>query len=237
MKFVHSTICCAALASVLSAGAARADTACSKQPVKPERTQAVGRDMIVNGVPMSILRMEFAGSPEDVSTEFRQFWTREQVAAKGRRGPSGLLLSALDGTCFYLLTIPSQPAESKTGGLLSVTRVGNEAANHQIPDSAVSLPVGSRTVTDIESRDPGQAGRTWLVDLSGRSAENAATYRRQLKEQGWSNIAQSPVYRLDSSGQVVGGTVVMQRGSDRLDAVFSDRNGRTQAVINATRNR
>jgi hypothetical protein len=237
IRFAHAVVCGVGLACALSASVAMAATTCDKLPVKPERTQAIGRDMIVNGVPTSVLRMEFAGSPDDVSTEFRQFWTREAVPAKGRRGPSGLLLSALDGACFYLLTIPVQPARGKTGGLLSVTRVSDDPVSHQIPESAVSLPAGSRTVTDVESRDPGQAGRTWLLDLPGRAGENATNYRTQLKEQGWSSIAQSPVFRLDGSGQVMGSTVVMQRGHDHIDAIFSDHDARTQAVVNATRNR
>jgi hypothetical protein len=224
-----------AWAALLST-AAFADRACDKQPVEAGHIQAIGRDMVINGVPASILSVEFAGSPDEVSNEFRAFWKREDVPAKGVRTSSGLVLSALDGACHYVLTIPSTPEGARTRGVLSVTRLGSGAAHHQIPDSAVPLPEG-RTITDVESRDPGQAGRTWLIQMSGRSGDNARNYGSSLSQQGWSTVAQSPVWTLDGSQRALGSALVMQHGNDRIDAIFSDHGGQTEAVVNATRNR
>src|ERR1700709_2136946 len=85
-----------------------AAAACTQQPVKAARIEVVGRDMLIDGVPASVYRMEFAGSAADVSDEFRAFWTRERVPAQGRRELSGLLLSALDGPCHYVLQTAPQ---------------------------------------------------------------------------------------------------------------------------------
>jgi hypothetical protein len=225
------------LACTLISGVAVADTACDKQPVKAVLTQAIGRDMIVNGVPSSVWGLEFAGSPADVSNEFREFWTREDVPAKGKRGPSGWLLSALDETCLYVLTIPPQPGGARTKGLLSVTQLSADTVSHRIPASAIPLPEGGKIISDVESRDPGQAGRTWLIEMSGRATDNAQRYSSQLSNEGWSTVAQAPAYQLDGSQRIMGNAMAMQRGGDRLDVIFSDRNGQTEAVVNAARNR
>ncbi|CAE6739294.1 hypothetical protein R75483_02588 [Paraburkholderia domus] len=237
MTFAQLIARCSWLAFALISGVAMADTACDKQPVKADRMQAIGRDMIVNGVPTSVWGLEFAGSPSDVSNEFREFWTNEGVPAKGKRGPSGWLLSALDDTCHYVLTIPPQPDGAKTKGLLSVMQLSGQAVRHRIPDSVVPFPEGGKIISDVESRDPGQAGRTWLVEMSGRASDNAQRYSTKLSDEGWSTVTQAPAYRLDGSQRIMGNAMVMQRGSDRLDVIFSDRNGQTEAVINAARNR
>ncbi|HEY3598002.1 MAG TPA: hypothetical protein VGL08_10895 [Paraburkholderia sp.] len=228
---------CGWLTGALIPAHTAAATSCDRQPVKPERVQILGLDMLVNGVPTSVYGLEFAESPEQVSDEFRAFWTRDAVPAKGQRGPSGLLLTALDDTCHYVLLLAPQPRGAHTKGVMSVMRLTGGATRHLIPDSAVPLPQGGNTVSDVESHDPGQTGRTWIVDIGGDPAANAQRYSSLLTQQGWSTVAQAPAYRLDGSPRVQGNAVALQRGADRLDAVFSDRNGQTEAVVHATRSR
>lgn len=223
------------IASALISGATFADTACNRQPVQPQSVQAVGQDMIVNGVPTSIVGVEFAGTPNDVSKEFREFWTGEAVPAKWQNGPSGMLISALDGTCLYVLTIAPQRNAARTRGTLSVIRLGTESARHQLPDSVVSLPRGGSTVSDVESRDQGQTGRTWLIEMRGDARENALQYRNELAGQGWSSVGRAPDHQSGPSHRPQGTAFAMQRGNDNLDASFSDQGEKTMAVINVTR--
>ena len=236
------TIACPVLRAValicaaLLAHAGNAHAACDKQPVKAERVQAVGLDMLINGVPTSVRALDFAGTADEVSSAFREFWTQEDVPAKGIRGPDGLVLSALDGACLYVLTIPDAQEGAPTKGTLSVMQISRQKASHAIAGSAIPLPEGT-TISDVESRDPGQAGRTWLIQMSGNASDNARRYANQLAQQGWSTVAQAPAFQLDGSGRVLGSALAMQRGNDRLDAIFTARNGQTEAVINATRNR
>jgi hypothetical protein len=216
---------------------ARAQTPCSQQPVRAAHVEVLGLDMLINGVPTSVYGMSFDGAPDEVVSEFRAFWKRAGVPANGQRSRSGLLLSALDRDCHYVLMLAASAPGAQaqhSRGVLSIARL-NGAARHAIPNAAVALPDGARTVTDIESRDPGQAGRTWIIELSGDAPANARRYRSQLADDGWTTVAESPAYRLDGSQRIVGGALAMQRGSDRLDAVFSDRDGRTEGVIHATR--
>ncbi len=237
MKFARSIAHGGLFTCALLSGAAMADTACNKQPVKAEHVQVIGQDMIVNGVPASMLALEFTGTAADVSNQFQDFWKQEGVPAKVQQGSSGRFLSALDDACSYVLTIPTQPEDGPVKGMLSVISLAGDTVHHQVPDSAVPLPDGGKVISDIESHDPGQAGRMWLIALGGRAADNAHQYRDKLTGQGWVSTAQAPTYQRNGSQQVQSGSVVMQRGPDRVDAIFSDRDGQTDAVVNATRNR
>jgi len=237
MRFVHFLARGGWLAGALLSGAAFAGTVCNKQPVQPQSVQAIGRDMIVNGVPTSVVGVQFSGTPNDVSQQFREFWTGEGVRTKSQREPSGLLLSALDDQCLYVLSIPVQPESDRTRGLMSVIKLGSDGVRHQVPDSAVPLPEGGKTVSDVESRDPGQAGRTWLIEMSGEARWNALRYRNRLAELGWSNVGRQPDYQSGARQSAQGTAFVMQHGSDSVDASFSDRDGKTVAVLHATRSR
>lgn len=223
--------------ALLFTGNAVAGNACNKTPVQPQSVQAIGRDMIVNGVPTSVVGMQFAGTTEDVSKAFREFWIREDVPAKGRSNASGLLLSALDDQCVYILSIPPQGNGDHTRGLMSVVRLGSDQTNHRIPDSAIPLPEESAILSDVESHDPDQTGRTWLLDMPGDPQWNAQRYRNTLAARGWVNVARQPDYQSTGTRAAQGTAFSMQHGADSVDVSFSDRGGRTAAVVNAIRNR
>jgi hypothetical protein len=237
MKHLYHLVRGACFAGALVAGAAVAGTACNKVPVPPESTQAIGRDMIVNGVPTSVVGMQFTGTTDDVSRAFRDFWTREDVPAKGRTNASGLLLSALDGQCLYLLSIPPQPEGDHTHGLMSIIQLGGGQPDHRIQDSAIPLPEDSKVVSDVESRDPGKTGRTWLLDIPGEAGWNAQRYRNILATRGWASVGRPSDYQSTGIASAQGTEFAMQHGSDSVDVSFSDRDGKTVAVVNATRNR
>ncbi|MFM0061220.1 hypothetical protein PQR64_37025 [Paraburkholderia phytofirmans] len=237
MKSVCEFVLDGCLVCALITASAVAGAACNKTPVPPQSVQAFGRDMIVNGVPTSVVGMEFAGTASDVSKAFREFWINEDVPAKGQSNSSGLMLSALDDHCLYMLAIPAQPERSRTRGLMSVIRLGDGEVVHRIPDSAVPLPEGSKILSDVESQDPGQTGRTWLLDISGDARWNAQRYRNSLVAQGWMSVGRQPDYQAVGKSSAQGTAFAMQHGRDSMDVSFSDNDGRTVAVINATRNR
>ncbi len=193
--------------------------------------------MVVNGVPTSLVGMQFDETVDDVSKAFREFWIAENAPAKGRSTASGLMLSAVDGNCLYLLSLPPQQDGARTRGLMTVAVLGRNRAEHRIPDSAIPLPEESKVLSDVESRDGAQTGRTWLIDVPGEARWNAQRYRNLLALQGWANVGRQPDYVSVGIQSPQGKALVMQRGKDSVDASFSDRDGRTVAVINATRNR
>ncbi|CAD6517462.1 hypothetical protein LMG24235_00960 [Paraburkholderia sabiae] len=229
-----NVLCLALVVAFMPLQVLAAGPSCDRQPVHAERVQMIGRDMLVEGVPASVYGMEFNGTSDDVSSEFRAFWTRAHVPAMGRRDASGLLLAALDGACHYVLVIPSRGESGPTKGLMSVMRLDGTGAAHRVDASRVPLPSGARTVSDIESRDGRQAGRTRLLELSGEANDNARRYARQLEQTGWRVVAQMPALQLDGSQRAKGHALAMQRVGERIDAVFSNRNGQTEAVIHAT---
>lgn len=236
-RLLHLTrAACFSGALIGSISPALAGTSCNRVPVPPQSSEAIGRDMIVNGVPTSLVGMQFAGTISDVSNAFRDFWTREDVPAKGRADSSGLLLSALDGNCLYVLSIPRQQNASYTRGLMNVIKLGSSEADHRIAESNIPLPEESKVLSDVESRDPGQTGRTWLLEMPGEPRWNAQRYRNTLAMQGWVNVGHQPDYQ--STGVAIqGAAFAMQHGSDSLDASFSARGDGTVAAIHATRNR
>jgi hypothetical protein len=227
----------ACLAGMLISGVAMAGTTCNKTPVPPQSSQAFGRDMIVNGVPTSLVGMQFTGTTDEVSNVFREFWSRDDVPAKGSTDSAGLLLSALDGNCLYVLSIPRQQPAAYTRGLMSITRLGSNQADYRIPDSSIPLPENGKVLSDVESRDAGQTGRTWLIDIPGEARWNAQRYRNSLALRGWVSMGRQPDYQSASISMSQGAAFAMQHGSDSLDVSFSDRDNRTVAVIHATRNR
>ncbi|ACC73457.1 hypothetical protein PPMP20_16195 [Paraburkholderia phymatum] len=233
----HASLCFFALAATAMPPplqAMAAGPACDRQPVHATHVQVIGRDMLIEGVPASVYRMTFSGTSADVSSEFGAFWTQAHVPATERRDASGVLLAALDGACHYVLVMPSREDGETTQGLLSVMRLDGAGATHRVDALLVPLPEGARTVSDIESRDGRQAGRTWLLDMSGETKDNAQRYARRLQQAGWRVVAQMPAPRLGGSQRATGHVLAMQRGSERIDAIFSNRSGQTEAVIHAT---
>ncbi|ACD21164.1 hypothetical protein [Paraburkholderia phytofirmans] len=232
--FTGACLAGALLATTINAVAGNA---CNKTPVQPESVMVVGQDMIVNGVPTSVVGMQFPGSAKSVSNAFRDFWTREDVPAKGRSDSSGMLLSALDDQCLYILSIPPQPESDHTRGLMSIVRLGGDKADHKITDSAVPLPQDSTILSDVESNDSGQTGRTWVLDMPGDAQWNAQRYRNILATRGWVDVGRQPDYQATGNRAAQGTAFAMQHGKDSLDVSFSDNSGRTAAVVNAIRNR
>lgn len=237
MKYLDMLVCAGCIAVVLFSSTAMANTACNKQPVPPQSIQAIARDMIVNGVPTSVVGMQFAGTPSEVASTFREYWKADDVPTKSQNDPSGTLLSALDDQCLYVLTISPQPDTTRTRGLMSIIKLGTEPAIHRIPDSAVPLPEESKVMSDIESRDPGQTGRTWVLDVPGEARWNAQRYRNMLAARGWVSVGREPNYLSAGARSTHGTAFTMQRSDDSVDVSFSDRGGRTVAVVNATRSR
>jgi hypothetical protein len=223
------------LTYVLVCGVAFAEVTCKRQPVQTQSVQAIGRDMVVNGVATSIVGVQMAGSPDDASREFREFWAREGIRTKIQDDPSGRLLSALDEWCLYVLDIPHQPDGMHTRGLMSVAKLGGEPVTHRIPDDAVPLPFEGKTISDVESRDAGQTGRTWMIEMPGGARWNAQQYRSLLTAKGWSGVGIQPTLQFESGQSVSATAFAMQHRNDSLDASFSERGGKTVAVINATR--
>ncbi|WP_238812911.1 hypothetical protein [Paraburkholderia sp. SG-MS1] len=206
-------------------------------PVQPQGTVAIGRDMIVDGVPASVTGMQFAGAVDDVSNAFRDFWRREDAPAKSLPISSGWLLSALDGPCLYVLSLAPQQPGGRTRGLMSVIRLGGGKAEHRLPDAAVPLPEDGKVVSDVESHDAGQTGRTWQLDVPGDARWNAQRYRNHLAARGWVSVGRQSDYRSNAVAAAQDTAFAMHHGGDSVDVSFSDRDGKTIAVVNAIRNR
>ncbi len=208
---------------------------CDKRPVVPERVELIGRDMLVNGLETTVTALTMRGTPETVSAAFREFWVQEGAPAKGRPQAAGLALSAIDGECFYLLQLPRHSVNGTVKGIFSATSLRGSRQN-RVRATDIALPDSIRTMADVESRDFRQVGRTWVLDVPGRGRDSASAYKQKLVEQGWRVISDTPAYALDGTAAVNGYALAMQRGNDRLDAVFSGNGSMSsRAVVNVSR--
>ncbi|QUN29289.1 hypothetical protein KB879_04860 [Cupriavidus sp. KK10] len=228
--------CLAALLPSALAWSAAAATAtdCTRQPVAPARAHAVGTDMVVNGLPTRVLTMEFAGTAEAVSDAWRQYWTREGVPARGQRAGGQYVLSAIDGLCHYVLSLEPRPAPGGyVAGIFSVSKLAPVASGAGLGE--LGLPPGAKVLSDVQSTDRGQRGRTLVVRLPGNAQGARQRAADRLAAQGWSSVVQMPAPMADGSGRIEGLTLAMQRQQERMDATFVDRAGQTDAVITVAR--
>lgn len=211
---------------------------CDKIPVVPARVRMIAGDMLVNGLRSTLSEQTFAASYQEVVQAFRAFWTMAQVPARERTVGTMTMLSALDRDCFYLLQLHRGMPGSQVSGMFSVTKLRTGDANHGTPVIRVPLPERGRTAFDVESRDPTLTGHTWVMTMPGGARANAVRYRATLIEQGWREIAETPAYALDGTRAVRGHALALQRGDERLDAVFSDaKRASSNAVVNVARSR
>lgn len=221
---------CWVLVGTVWAGTHASAQTCDRMPVPAARAQSIGGDMLLNGMPAAVWALTFDMTVEQVERAFRAYWERAELPAIGMSGPRGRTMSGLDGVCQYVLELPAGQHGGTTRGVLSVMQLDSAGARNAIPVSVAALPAG-RVLSDLESRDPGRAGRTWVIALPGRADEHAARYRDALVRAGWrtmssTTVAQSNVRRAPDVG------LAMQKGRYKLDAVFSGQAGQATAVIN-----
>ncbi len=201
-------------------------------PVRAASAQVIAADMIVDGMPGAIWALSFDAPAAQVEVEFRDYWRRASLPAIGTSGPRGITLSGLDGTCQYVLELPAGRAGGRTRGVLSAMRIDAAGVRHAIPASIAVLP-GGQVLSDVESRDPAGAGRTWVVALGGRADDHARRYQDALLQAGWTSVTSRTASRGPGAGAAGPTTsIAMQRGAFRLDAVFAGPAGRATAVVN-----
>lgn len=208
---------------------------CEREPVAAASTVWIGDDMQLDGRAMVVRALRFDRSARQVEREFQAYWDREGLPSMGTQGTRGRVLSGLDETCQYVLELQAGASGDTAQGLMSAMQLMPAAARRSIPESVAVLPAG-RILSDIESRDPGRVGRTWVIALGGRAEDGASRYRGELRREGWKtmvSMAPPPARGARSSDAAL----AMQRGAYRLDAVFTEQMGQTTAVINVMESR
>jgi hypothetical protein len=219
-----------ALACAVCVASHAAAQTCDRMPVRAATAQSIGSDMLVNGMPTAVWALTFDMSAERVEHAFRAYWDRAGLPTVGMTGARGRTMSGLDGACQYVLELPAGQHGDAARGVMSVMRIDPAGVRYAIPDAVAALARG-RVLSDVESRDPGRAGRTWVIALPGRADVHAARYRDALVRAGWRTMVSTTVPHVDG-GRPPNVGLAMQKGNYKLDAVFAGQTGQATAIIN-----
>jgi hypothetical protein len=145
----------------------------------------VGRQMVVDGLPMAIKTFSYKGSEEDMIAHFESVWSTlgHGTTVRSRIGPKSVLIDDLSD--FYTTVQYEVQGEHITGSI-TVSVPLSEKRKPSKP--LIASPPGSKTVSHIESNDLGIYSET-ITLMSRRSVDfNSGYYENQLRNKGWLKI-------------------------------------------------
>ncbi len=164
------------------------------------KLQQVADGMEVNGVPMTIVRMESDEPIKTMQTFFRNAWAsgdKRLAPVEYALGP-WQVVAAQRGDCFY--TAQLKPfGRDGTEGLLGISAPPGKA---RVQEAVPMLP-GSSTLNDLAHNDGGRTARTVLVKNGFSTAANADFYRRNLESEGWKVTNHYRLQQPENKGDVL----------------------------------
>jgi hypothetical protein len=187
----------------------------------------VGRDTIVNGLPMSMIELHSPRSRRAVLDWYEKHWTLANGQPHYIRYRVGAwqVIAQKQGSCFETVQLENEGSGSV--GLIGISRpaVAQRPARHpRFPALA-----GSRSILHLLSNDGGKIGQTWLFKNSGSVLQNARFYLRRFRRDGW-------IDEMSQKESVQGRTVavlMLQKGSRTAQIVVEP--SATGSFIVATR--
>lgn len=189
MKIIIKKLVLASIVFVLviaSFGAMAADPLRIPFPDTPPPPGAtwtwVGRQMVVDGFPMSIKNFQFRGSEADMISHFENFWKTLGHGAY-RRNKIGPKLLISHETSDYYTTVQYQEVGGVITGSITVSVPLSQKRKSSKP--YVRTPPGAKIISQIESNDLGVYSETVTL-LSKRTVQfNSSYYANQLQNKGW----------------------------------------------------
>jgi hypothetical protein len=149
-------------------------------PVPPDaRIEPIGSVVRLNGIPMRMQRVLAARAPENLARHYREALGPRHAA---ERLPDRMILSQARDD--YFITVSIRPIGALlTEALVSVTdaREARQAAGRPL---GLSLPAGSRLISDMESDDSGIRSRQLVLTNSQAIPVNLDAFTRELAAHG-----------------------------------------------------
>lgn len=149
----------------------------------------VGRQMVVDGVPMSVKNFRYRGTEAEMITHFENFWKTLSHGAYRRNkiGPKSFLSHE---TPDFYSTVQYEVHEQIIVGSIAVSLPLNKSVLASKPLRGVfGKPPGSRVISHVESNDFGLYSQTVTL-LSKRSIQFNSNYvENQLINSGWMKIS------------------------------------------------
>lgn len=176
----------------------------------------VAQDMVFNGIPMRMQTFHSKASANEVLAHYRQLWSpggRRQYV-ENDLGPWRTISRQQDD---FFITVQVRRAADGTEGYLSQRLFKIEA--QPVATRRFDLPPGTKLVNDIVTRDSGRSARTVLAFNNLSVDDNAAFFRKQYTQAGWSIASDA---KADDKRQMV-----LQRANEELSVAIASQPGGT----------
>ena len=147
------------------------------------RVQWVGKEMVQNGVPMSVRRFDTSMSPKQVLQYYRERWTTgpRRPPVENRVGGWRVIGRQVGG---YYVTVQVRPGAGGSEGFIGVSMLPQLKAEPEL-DREFPRLAGTEVVSDTRSEDEGKSGQTLILRNDYSVITNAQYYREQLPARGW----------------------------------------------------
>lgn len=145
----------------------------------------VGRQMVVDGAPMSIKTFQYKGAESELISHFENVWKTQGHGAfrRNKIGPKQILSHE---TADFYTTIQYEIERDLITGTITVSTPLNQPVRKSKP--FLKKPPGSTLISRIESDDYGVYSESQTL-LSQKSVKfNARYFANQLKNKGWVTI-------------------------------------------------
>ncbi len=155
-------------------------------PVIPGASwQWVGRQMAIDGTPMSVKMFEYAGPEADIEKFYVRLWKSSghgQYKAKNW-GREKLIGHELDG--FYA-SVQYHKEGMFVKGKIVVTEVGGNY--RRASKTSIPKPRSARLISKLDSIDAGKRAETVTFDSNKGVDFNMRYYENQYENRGWARI-------------------------------------------------
>ncbi len=188
------------------------------------KPSSVAREMIINGIPSSVLEFQSYRKMEDLLDFYRHKWNDTTPKKPGYREsiiPPWHIIARLDHQYLYTVQVQEGDDLQITGYLaLADLKQIKDQKRHRAETVPQMSP--SQIVNDVTSNDSGISGRTLLLANSYSLSSNISYYRNYYEDHGWGMLMD----RGEKGGQVL----AYRKGGREAHLVLS-RSGDSTAIV------
>lgn len=198
-------------------------SACPQKVPSGLSATTVGEDVVVDGLPVSILLVQGREPMGELLARMEKQWIDAGYKVKRNNASGWEVLSALSDRCLTTLQL------TERGGSFGYMAVNNMKKAARVSRSDMPVPPGARIKSTVDSNDDGRRGT--IMSLAASMPLMAANefYMRRLTEEKWNGVRSN--LTMDSAKQPKYAIVSGQRGRDRIEVVIW-RDTETQVVVN-----
>lgn len=187
---------------------------------------SVGEDMIVDGLPVSIVQVQGTQEAQATLQRVERDWREAGYDTRRHTAGEWLVVSAATDTCLTTLQLVDRHGAT---GYFSVSRPQKmEPALPKVLRALVASPLTVESA--LQSQDQGRAGFTAVLAADQSPTAARDTLVRRLTQEGWRSIS---VHRVSKPEQALRAERVTAQQGRRLVSIviWDDEQRRTRAVL------